>query len=144
MLAAMQATDLVSRLRRTVLGIDLDAHSRDALERAFDRFLVLERRREIRAAIATARAQKQKIVLLLGLLAELDELNDQERDRSAFVEAAVLFRAIAACAADGAEAIRGIGSHVPENGSDDVKCRTGVTSVQQPECCTICQLGCAG
>jgi len=143
MFAATQTTDLVSRLRRTVSGIELNAESRDALERAFDRFVVLERRREIRSAIATERAQKQKIALLLGLLAELDELNDQERDHSVFMEVAVLFRAIAGCAAEGAAEIQGIVSHVPARSADEVD-RPAVAGAASPPCCTICHLGCAG
>lgn len=94
--------DLITRLRRTVSSIDLDGQSRATLEHAFDRFAALEQRREVRAAIASARAKRDQIARFLPLLVELDELNEREQDRSVFAETAVLFEEIARCAAEGA------------------------------------------
>lgn len=144
MLRAMPAAGLISRLRRTVSTIDLDPRSRDALVRAFDRFAALEQRRELRAALASAREQRDQIVRFLGLLAELDDLTDREQDRSAFVEVALLFRAIEKCATEGAAAIANIMPNASEKCQGKAQDQSNTPGVMQPECCGICHIGGGG
>jgi hypothetical protein len=99
-------TDLVARLRRVLTGIDLDCTCRVSLDGALERFTALEYRRQMRKAIADAREQRDQIVARLAFLAEIDEITEQEADRSVFAEVVLLFEEIGAAATDAARAIR--------------------------------------
>lgn len=100
------ATDLVARLRRVLTGIDLDCSCRARLDGALDRFTALEYRRQMRKAIAEAREQRDQIIARLAFLAEIDEITEQEADRTVFAEVVLLFDEISVAAAEAARAIR--------------------------------------
>jgi hypothetical protein len=99
-------TDLVARLRRVLTGIDLDCSCRATLDGALERFTSLEYRRQMRRAIAEAREQRDQIVARLAFLAEIDEITEQEADRSVFAEVGLLFDEIGVAAAEAARVIR--------------------------------------
>ncbi len=101
-----QATDLVSRLQRVLLAVDLDCSCRTRLDGALNRFSSLEYRRQIRKALAAAREHKDQIIARLAFLAELDEITESESDQTVFEEMALLFDEISIAAAEAAVAIR--------------------------------------
>lgn len=102
----VSVSDLIGRLRRVLRPEDLDCTCREALDGALDRFDRLERRREARRRLATARDHKDRIAALLSFLAELDTLTEVEADRSVFEEMALLLVEIARSAEAGAAALR--------------------------------------
>lgn len=103
-----ETDDLVTRLRRILSAVDLDCGCRVRLEGALDRFTALEYRRQTRKALSQAREQRDQIIARLAFLAEIDELTEQESDRTVFAEVAVLFDEIGAAAIEAAKAIRSI------------------------------------
>jgi len=103
---ATETTNLVLRLQRVLLAVDLDCACRARLEGALNRFTSLERRRQNRTALATAREQKDQIIARLAFLAELDEITERESDQTVFEEMALLFDEIGASAANAAAVIR--------------------------------------
>ncbi len=105
-----ETNDLVLRLRRVLSGVDLDCQCRVTLEGALNRFTALEYRRHVRKALAGAREQRDQIVARLAFLAEIDELTEQEPDRSVFAEVAMLFDEIGAAASEASMAIRSVAS----------------------------------
>lgn len=131
-------SDLITRLQRTVSSIGLDRQSRATLDEAFDRFAVLERRREVRTAIAAARTQRDRIARFLELLVELDELDEREQDNSVFAEAAVLFEEIARCAAEGAIATDTIAALPPEPCISSVTNDASSTGAPEHSVCGKC------
>lgn len=102
------ATNLIERLRRTLLFSDLDCRCRDTLAAALDRFSALERRRLSRQGLTYARDHKDRIAAILTLLSELDQMTEGEQDRSVFEEMALLFLEIASSAQAGAVVLRAI------------------------------------
>lgn len=104
--AVSQTSDLVSRLRRVLLAVDLDCACQTRLEGALNRFTSLESRRQARNALSFARENKDQIIARLAFLAELDELTATESDQTVFDEMALLFDEIGAAAADAASAVR--------------------------------------
>jgi len=105
-----ETSDLVARLRRVLLSVDLDCSCRARLEGALNRFSSLEQRRMMRSALAAARGDKDQIIARLAFLAELDEVTEFESDPSVFTEMALIFDEIASAAADAATAIRSVRS----------------------------------
>lgn len=105
--------DLVLRLRRLLSGVDLDCECRTALHGALDRFTALEYRRQMRRALAEARENRDQIIARLAFLAEIDEITEQELDRTVFAEVAALFDEIGAAAVEAAKAIRSAESLMP-------------------------------
>lgn len=103
-----EPTDLVSRLRRVLLAVDLDCQCRRSLEDALDRFTSLECRRQRRKALADAREHRDRIIARLAFLAELDEVTEGEADVTIFEEMAILFDEIGDASAGAANAIRSI------------------------------------
>jgi len=102
---ASRASDLVTRFQRVVSAIHLDCDSAVTLKRALARFAALEHTREVRRALAVASEHRDQIIARIAFLAELDELNEHEADRSVFNEMATLFDEIAAAAAGAAAAL---------------------------------------
>ena len=100
------ASELIGRLRRVLRPEELNCTCRETLDGALDRFDQLDRRRESRRQLATARDHKERISALLVLLSELDALSEAENDRSVFEELALLFIEIARSAEAGAAALR--------------------------------------
>lgn len=100
------ASELIGRLRRVLRPEELDCTCRETLDGALDRFDQLERRREWRRQLTTARDHKERISALLVFLSELDALSEVENDRSVFEELALLFIEIASSAEAGAAALR--------------------------------------
>ena len=100
------ASELIGRLRRVLRPEELNCTCRETLDGALDRFDQLERRREWRRQLTTARDHKERISALLVFLSELDALSEAENDRSVFEELALLFFEIARSAEGGAAALR--------------------------------------
>lgn len=103
---ATPASELIGRLRRVLRPEELDCTCRETLDGALDRFDRLERRREARRWLASARDHKERITALLSFLSELDSLTEAESDRSVFEEMALLFVEIARSAEAGAASLR--------------------------------------
>lgn len=103
---ATPASELIDRLRRVLRPEELDCACRETLDGALDRFDQLERRREARRQLATARDHKERIAALLGFLSDLDSLTEAESDRSVFEEMALLFAEIGRSAQAGEAALR--------------------------------------
>lgn len=100
------ASELIGRLRRVLRPEELNCTCRETLDGALDRFDQLERRREWRRQLATARDHKERISALLVFLSEIDALSEAESDRSVFEELALLFIEIGRSAEAGAAALR--------------------------------------
>ncbi|KQK30281.1 hypothetical protein ARD30_14215 [Bosea thiooxidans] len=96
----------MGRLRKVLRPEELNCACRETLDGALDRFDRLERRREARRWLASARDHKERITALLSFLCELDSLTEAESDRSVFEELALLFIEIAHSAEAGAAALR--------------------------------------
>jgi hypothetical protein len=90
---------VVARLRQALDDAGLDCDCRNAADAALDRLDAEEDLRRRTAGLADARRMRDAIVLVLGLLGELDELTPDEPDRSAFQSVAGLFEDIADFAA---------------------------------------------
>lgn len=97
---------LLSRMRAVLGKVELDCDCRDRLNDALRRFEVLEQRRGLRDLIADARAQCNRVVGLLDLLKELDEIDVEASDRGVSEELALLFETIATAGLRGAEDMR--------------------------------------
>lgn len=98
-------TELVARFRRVVSSINLDQECLAKLNGALTRFTSLEYRRQLRKSLSEARERKDQIIARIAFLAELDELNENEADRSVFAEMALLFEEIASAAKEAATAL---------------------------------------
>ncbi|MDX3809529.1 hypothetical protein ACXIUS_12760 [Bosea thiooxidans] len=105
---ATPASELIGRLRRVLRPEDLDCACRETLDGALDRFDRLERRRQARGWLTSARDHKERIAALLSFLSELDSLTEAESDRSVFEEMALLFVEIASSAEAGAASLRAL------------------------------------
>ena len=101
-------TDLVLRLRRVLMAVDLDCQCRTSLQGALNRFTSLEYRRQRRKALSVAREHKDQIIARVAFLAELDEVTEREADATVFEEMAMLFEEIGEASAEAANAIRSI------------------------------------
>ncbi|GGK51230.1 hypothetical protein [Salinarimonas ramus] len=104
-LSAEAPGSALKRVRAVIASIDLSCECKARLESALDRFSALEENRARREALATARDERERIALLLQLLAELDELPLAEPDGSVYRELEFLFRDVAAAAERGAQAV---------------------------------------
>ena len=100
-----ETIDVVNRLRHILQRIDLDCKCQDSLTGALDRFATLEKRRLTRRQLARARDCRDRIVAMLSLLSELDELTEGERDRTVFKEMELVFSEIVDCAIAGVAAL---------------------------------------
>ena len=105
------SVNLIERLRHVLLFSGLDCRCRETLAVALDRFSTLERRRLSRRGLAQARDHKDRIIAILSLLSELDQVTEGEQDRSVFEEMALLFIEIANSAQAGAVTLRAIEEH---------------------------------
>ena len=97
---------LVGRLRQGIAEAGLDRCCQGAANEMLDRIDAEESLARTAASLADARRMRDAIVLVLGLLGELDELMPDEPDRSAFAEIAGLFQDVADFALLGAAAAR--------------------------------------
>lgn len=103
-----EALDLISRLQVVLTRMDIDCSCRELLGGAMERFANLEAQRLSRRSLLRARDHKDRIDAVLMLLSEIDQINENEKDRTVFVEMALLFDEIARSAAAGAAALRDI------------------------------------
>lgn len=101
-----ETLDLISRLKVVLTRADLDCRCRDLLGGALDRFSDLEEKRLSRRSLTTARDHKERIAAILTLLSELNQITENERDRTVFVEMALLFDEIGHSAQIAAAALR--------------------------------------
>jgi hypothetical protein len=100
--------DLIARLQIVLMHADIDCGCRELLRGALQRFSDLETQRLSRRSLLRARGHKDRIVAILALLSELNQLTESEKDRTVFVEMALLFDEIGRSAAAGAAALRDI------------------------------------
>ncbi|EKS30986.1 hypothetical protein [Afipia felis] len=103
-----ETLDLMGRLQVVLTRMDLDCNCREILSEALERFSDLESRRLSRRSLLRARDHKDRIDALLMLLSDLDQLTENEKDRTVFVEMALLFEEIGRSAEAGAAALRSI------------------------------------
>lgn len=103
-----ETLDLMGRLQVVLTRMDLDCNCREILSEALERFSDLESRRLARRSLLRARDHKDRIDALLMLLSDLDQLTENEKDRTVFVEMALLFEEIGRSAEAGAAALRSI------------------------------------
>jgi hypothetical protein len=103
-----EALDLIGRLQVVLTRMDIDCSCRELLGGALERFANLEAQRLSRRSLLRARDHKDRIDAVLMLLAELDQLTENEKDRTVFAEMALMFDEIARSAAAGAAALRDI------------------------------------
>lgn len=103
-----EALDLIGRLQVVLTRMDLDCSCRELLGGAMERFSDLEAQRLSRRSLLRARDHKDRIDAILMLLSELDTLTENEKDRTVFVEMALLFDEIGQSAAASAVALRDI------------------------------------
>jgi hypothetical protein len=103
-----EALDLIGRLQTVLTRMDLDCSCREILSDALERFSNLEEQRLSRRSLLRARDHKDRIDAILMLLSELDQLTENEKDRSVFTEMALLFDEIGRSAEAGAAALRDI------------------------------------
>ncbi|WP_349370119.1 hypothetical protein [Salinarimonas sp.] len=106
---ADEAGQTLSRLRAVVAGLDLGCDCKARLDGALTRFSDLEEKRARRQALVEGRDARERIGLLLALLAELDDVPLAEPDASVYRELKLLFRDVAAAAERGARAMAGVG-----------------------------------
>ncbi|MGP9820767.1 hypothetical protein ACTZWW_12195 [Salinarimonas sp. NSM] len=102
---AEQPGPALNRVRTVIESLDLGCECKARLATALDRFSVLEDKRARREALTAARGERERIALLLQLLAELDEIPLAEPDGSVYRELEFLFRDVAAAAERGAQAV---------------------------------------
>lgn len=105
---ACEALNLIARLQGVLTRADIDCSCRESLSGALGRFSDLETKRLSRRSLLRARDHKDRIVAILALLSDLNQLTENEKDRTVFVEMALLFDEISQSAAAGAAALRDI------------------------------------
>lgn len=104
--AGSESLALVKRMQTVFTRSNMDGHCREMLRSAVDRFLALEARRLSKTLLT--RGRKERIAAILMLLSELDQLTEDESDRSVFEELALLFDEISRTAVAGSAALRDI------------------------------------
>ena len=102
------AAALMSRLQAVLAHIDLDCECKETVRTAIERFASLEKRRLTRRFVASARDHKERIVAILSLLQELNQITEIESDRTVFTEMALLFDDIALSASAAASSLRAV------------------------------------
>lgn len=95
---------VVERLRRSLSDTGLECGCRDTAHEMLDRVCAEEERVRRAGGLSDARKMRDAIVLVVGLLDELDDLRPDESDPTVFAEIAHLFRDISDFAAFGAGA----------------------------------------
>ena len=94
------------RLAILINDAQLDCECRSRLDETLARFAALEIRRIAREHLANARNQRERIEAILFFLQDLDEMGATERDRSVYLDIALLFDDIADTAKKGAFSMR--------------------------------------
>lgn len=105
MSAPQPATTMAGRIEAVLQGVELDCSCREKVSQAIGRFEALESSRQTRRALEAAKDQRDRIMGLISLLAELDEIGWQERDRTVFREMAALFKDVSEAASVAAQAL---------------------------------------
>lgn len=106
-------TALMSRLQAVLAHTDLDCGCKETIRTAIEHFTLFEQRRLTRQFVASARDQKERIVAILSLLQELNQITEIESDRSVFTEMAFLFDDIASSASAAAKSLRAVTDEEP-------------------------------
>ncbi len=101
-----ETLDLITRFKAVLTRADLDCRCRDLLGNALERFSDLEEKRLSRRSLTMARDHKERIAAIMTLLSELNQITENERDRTVFVEMALLFDEIEHSAGIAAAALR--------------------------------------
>ncbi|TGQ31458.1 hypothetical protein [Mesorhizobium sp. M00.F.Ca.ET.216.01.1.1] len=97
---------IVGRLANVIKDARLDCECRSRLDETLARFAALEIRRAAREHLADARSQRERIEAILFFLQDIDEMGATERDRSVYLDVALLFDDIANTAKEGAYSMR--------------------------------------
>ncbi|WP_292669647.1 hypothetical protein [Mesorhizobium sp.] len=97
---------IVGRLANVIKDARLDCECRSRLDETLARFAALEIRRAAREHLANARSQRERIEAILFFLQDIDEMGATERDRSVYLDVALLFDDIANTAKEGAYSMR--------------------------------------
>ncbi|UDL90632.1 hypothetical protein LGH82_04625 [Mesorhizobium sp. PAMC28654] len=97
---------VVGRLANLIKDARLDCECRSRLDETLARFTALEVRRAAREHLANAHTQRERIEAILFFLQDLDEMGTAERDRSVYLDVALLFDDIANTAREGAFSMR--------------------------------------
>lgn len=100
---------LLARLAGAMATLTLDCGCREKVVEAIGRFSDLERLRDHRRQLADARLQVTRILGLLDLLRELDDIGVNEADATVFSEIAHVFADVADAARRGAADMRRLG-----------------------------------
>lgn len=114
--------DLIARLQIVLTRADLDCGCRALLDSAVDRFFDLEARRLSKRALMRARDHKARVIAVLELLSDLDQLSEVEKDRTVFPEMALLFDEISYSSAAASAALREIEDASPERPKRELPC----------------------
>lgn len=104
---------LMNRLQAVLAHTDLDCECKETVRTAIERFTSFEQRRLTRRFMATARDHKERIVAILSLLQELNQITEIESDRTVFTEMALLFDDIASSASAAAKSLRAVTEEEP-------------------------------
>ncbi|UYQ71180.1 hypothetical protein OF122_14135 [Pelagibacterium flavum] len=94
--------DITSRLRSILADLAPQCACHDELDAALVRFTQSERTDDLKRRLAQARDARDLIRGLVELLAELDEIDADEPDKTAFDELGLLFKDIETAALRGA------------------------------------------
>lgn len=105
---------VVGRLANLIKDARLDCECRSRLDETLARFAALEVRRAAREHLASARSQRERIEAILFFLQDLDEMGAAERDRSVYLDVALLFDDIASTAKEGAFSMRQLSLSPPQ------------------------------
>lgn len=97
---------IVGRLANVIKAAQLDCGCRARLDETLARFAALETRRAAREHLTNARSQRERIEAILFFLQDLDEMGAAERDRSVYLDVALLFDDIVNTAKEGAFSMR--------------------------------------
>lgn len=107
--SAGEMANAVARLSGLIKEARLDCECRSKLDETLSRFAALEIGPAAREHLTNARHQRAHIETILLFLQDLDEIGEAERDRSVYLDFALLFDDIATIARDGALSMRQLG-----------------------------------
>ena len=104
-----QMANAVARLSGLIKDARLDCECRSKLDETLSRFATSEIGTAAREHLTNARHQRAHIETILLFLQDLDEIGAAERDRSVYLDLALLFEDIATIAKAGALSMRQLG-----------------------------------
>ncbi|MDX8482855.1 hypothetical protein RFN28_31000 [Mesorhizobium sp. VK24D] len=106
---AGEMVNAVARLTSMIDEARLDCECRSKLDETLSRFATQEIERAAREHLANAREQRRRIAAIVLFLQDLDRIGAVERDRTVYLDFALLFDDIAALAKEGSLSMRQLG-----------------------------------